>query len=522
MPSLATLRRRLDGATTAILQAVVACESEAAPDDESSSEDVAAVRECVQMLRQAHTLLRSCSERAGRASGATPRAGARTVPSLAPPPLTPLALGKAPAADGLDKELQEERELAARRALFALGAADDEESIDWGDFQAASASNSDDDGDDGCGWDGGAEDEAAAARALDAFGGFDEGMEDAADVAPRSWDQMDGFVPPGTPGFNAFAQEQMRAAGVPSNPRVLAADELKPATWVAQQTKPKLQPYQETVAFLCRPQSLPSHRMLVVHRTGAGKTATMIQVCDNFFLDRRPKILLFPTNAVCESFYRELRSSKLPNRYADYLERGGFADARRGLELPGVLRNGCVPDDFLRHPSLPSAPLRAFSYTQAGGAASCGQRPNAVFKCPDGYAGGYPERVPPQGGYDDIRCGYNPFSNKIILMDEVHNLVRPSADILRNERRMLMLQRLRQLLRTAENSTIIGLTGTPLCDVPAEAAALRVLLKGRHHQKLGDEGFVSYYMATPNLSWPSTGLPLAFHWPSTGLPLAFH
>ena len=85
----------------------------------------------------------------------------------------------------------------------------------------------------------------------------------------------------------------------------------------------------------------------------------------------------------------------------------------------------------------------------------------------------------------------NPFSNKIVLMDEVrksgtarpackclprrlaskqvHNLVRPSADILRNEKRMLMLQRLRQLLRTAENSVIIGLTGTPLCDVPAEA-----------------------------------------------------
>ena len=85
----------------------------------------------------------------------------------------------------------------------------------------------------------------------------------------------------------------------------------------------------------------------------------------------------------------------------------------------------------------------------------------------------------------------NPFSNKIVLIDEVrksgtarpactcsprrldskqvHNLVRPSADILRNEKRMLMLQRLRQLLRTAENSVIIGLTGTPLSDVPAEA-----------------------------------------------------
>ena len=62
------------------------------------------------------------------------------------------------------------------------------------------------------------------------------------------------------------------------------------------------------MAFLCRPQSLPNPRMLVVHRTGCGKTATMIQIADNYFLDRRPKVLVFPTNAVCASFYRELRN----------------------------------------------------------------------------------------------------------------------------------------------------------------------------------------------------------------------
>ena len=37
---------------------------------------------------------------------------------------------------------------------------------------------------------------------------------------------------------------------------------------------------------------------------------------------------------------------------------------------------------------------------------------------------------------------------------QVHNLVRPSAEILRNPRRMLLLQRLRQLLRTAENTAV--------------------------------------------------------------------
>ena len=48
-----------------------------------------------------------------------------------------------------------------------------------------------------------------------------------------------------------------------------------------------------------RPETYSNPRMLVVHRTGSGKTATMIQIANNYFLDRRPKVLIFPTAAVC-------------------------------------------------------------------------------------------------------------------------------------------------------------------------------------------------------------------------------
>jgi hypothetical protein len=44
----------------------------------------------------------------------------------------------------------------------------------------------------------------------------------------------------------------------------------------------------------------------VVHCTGSGKTLTMIRALDNFFLDPRPKVAVFPTDAVCKNFYREL------------------------------------------------------------------------------------------------------------------------------------------------------------------------------------------------------------------------
>lgn len=48
----------------------------------------------------------------------------------------------------------------------------------------------------------------------------------------------------------------MRLAGVPANNRVKPPEELAPPNWVDgigdSDAKPRLQPYQETVAFLCR------------------------------------------------------------------------------------------------------------------------------------------------------------------------------------------------------------------------------------------------------------------------------
>jgi len=493
---------KIDAIARAFEDALALSEGAASGDSELS--------EAAALVRQALGLVKSRRSRIGR--GKPSVASAPTVESTILETMLPHAVPEEmplPPAWGEDPEEREARELAALRAQFAAGAAEEDEQLDWS--IADGGGGSDDEGD-FTAYGAGGDDGGAAARLL--LDSLDLPPPEAeAEAVVRSWEDLEGFVPQGTPGFNDFAREQMRLAGVPSNACVKPPDELTPAEWVIGPEKPRLQPYQETVAYLCRPQSLRNPRMLVVHRTGCGKTATMIRIADDYFSDRRPKVLIFPTNAVCNSFYRELRNPHFPNRYAAYLRRGGFTDARKALELSGILRNGAVAREFVEHPELPSAPLRAFSYTQAGGAASCGARPNAVFKCPDGYSGSYPERLPRNGGYDDFSNGAcNPFSNKIVLMDEVHNLVRPSAEILRNPRRMLMLQRLRQLLRTAENSVIVGLSGTPLCDVPAEAEALMGLVKGRRGKELSDEGFVSYYMDTPPSVFPRltpAGLPRA-------------
>ena len=54
------------------------------------------------------------------------------------------------------------------------------------------------------------------------------------------------------------------------------------------------------------------HTVWQVHRTGSGKTGLMIQIADNYFLDRRPKVLIFPTTAVSAAAARPHGPSSLP------------------------------------------------------------------------------------------------------------------------------------------------------------------------------------------------------------------
>lgn len=201
--------------------------------------------------------------------------------------------------------------------------------------------------------------------------------------------------------------------------------------------------------------------------------------------------------------------------YADYLNREHpDGDVRACLELKGKLVCGRVQSEYVNHPSRPSAPLRAFSYTQAGGTQACGANGgiNAVFKCPDGYNGGWnygAGDTKPEYGYKEYTSDGNPFSNKIILMDEVHNLVNPSDDIAKDPRRLAMLDRLKYMLQTATNSVLVGFTATPLVeDSLVEGKKqwtyrpLLDIIKGDSNLNKSDEGFVSYFMGAPTPVFP--------------------
>lgn len=147
------------------------------------------------------------------AVGAPPRPQAHPPPPAPPPP--------PPQVDpDLSPEEREEREMAARRAQFVLGACADDEVIDW----SAPACTSDDEGDStGAGVvENDAAAAAAAARVLDAVhGDLSDAPAEGEPAAPEStWESLPGYVPQGSVGFNAFARERMRRAGVPANSKV--------------------------------------------------------------------------------------------------------------------------------------------------------------------------------------------------------------------------------------------------------------------------------------------------------------
>jgi len=139
-----------------------------------------------------------------------------------------------------------------------------------------------------------------------------------------------GAPTPGTPGFNDFAVALMRKAGVATSPLRATLDKSLPC--------PPMQPHQEAAVFLLKSES-PITRILVDHPTGCGKTREMIDTLNCYFQDPRPKVPIFPKEAVCRNFYAELL--RWPSLYRDYFSclRPGSAACCAGVRDWRMRRN---------------------------------------------------------------------------------------------------------------------------------------------------------------------------------------
>lgn len=271
------------------------------------------------------------------------------------------------------------------------------------------------------------------------------------------------------------------------------------------QCKSKLFAYQKVVAYGVRPGS-PLTRLLCVHRTGAGKTLTMIQVLDNFFDDQRPKVVCFPNSNVANNFYRELQS--YPNKYRDYVK---SVLGERDYEQAELEQ---VKDILARKGQLGKpgpAPIRAYSFGRLGG--------TSVFP----EKGGEPMDPIFTNTYNAFN---NPLSGCIVLIDEVHNLVFSEAVASNLAPKYINLQR---ALMEMKQGVFVGLTATPMPRGQASGDLLMAIVRGGTYTKALEtyasalllkqdtnedtraqlkntrgkwEGYVSYWYTQPAAQYP--------------------
>lgn len=241
----------------------------------------------------------------------------------------------------------------------------------------------------------------------------------------------------------------------------------------------KLMAYQYSVQQIVKPSSVIK-RLLCVHRTGAGKTFTIIACLSNFYSDPRPKIIMFPTQTIVQNFYNEIM--KFPNVYRDYIlerepeliEELNSTDLTVSRQARIKIANILAMKRELSHVGKPGylfAPIRAYKYTVSP------SKRDPIYK---------------------LSFDKNPYNNKIIIMDEVHNIIVPSAE---NKKYVNKLNRLNKRLKECENSIVLGFTATPFVNDISEGKDLMNMIRGTNTNPT-NEGFVSYFNSLPTTIYP--------------------
>eukprot|EP00931_Biecheleriopsis_adriatica_P087832 TRINITY_DN62248_c0_g1_i1.p1 TRINITY_DN62248_c0_g1~~TRINITY_DN62248_c0_g1_i1.p1 ORF type:complete len:850 (-),score=148.94 TRINITY_DN62248_c0_g1_i1:56-2605(-) len=300
------------------------------------------------------------------------------------------------------------------------------------------------------------------------------------------------------------------------------------ARWTSpSQGAVSLLPQQHFVTTMLHPLSRVA-RLLVDHSVGSGKTLILVRTVCNYYSCGKAVVVIMPKDCVVHNFYRSLW--EWPSRWRDFAcfqcpgeaaiaagrqdwrsvrntrwqINGENAEIRRlaetqrlsidkvileqlvktmreTLELKGAIWKGKLRPGWVEafwnkatdtdvHP--PAAPLRCYRMTSAGGRASElseGEPRGAIFK------------------FGFSRVDSNPYSRKVVLMDEGHNLTRPS--------RMwhAQLTRLRNLLETAVDCTFMACTGSIAEKEIKDGRDLLNVIKGDSFASLSDEGFMSSY-----------------------------
>ena len=259
-------------------------------------------------------------------------------------------------------------------------------------------------------------------------GGISTGIETTkyyiSDDDPIIWDQK-----PGTDGFNNYAR-----------------DRLSNYTFSETCDITRLQPWQQCVQLLTSKQIGGLERLLIVQRTGLGKTRCMVEILNNLYEDTRAKLVMFPTHDIAINFYITLMTTD--SKYQQYLiqHQIDVFDSRMS-NVEAVIDLLAMKHRMKRAGEEGElySPLRAIQYVIGGGTTSIPINGSTVSN----------NSILKYG----IKKKTSVYDNMIVVADEFHNLVRPSAEAKPYEEKLVAL---RKEFYRADNLALFGLTATPV------------------------------------------------------------
>ena len=229
----------------------------------------------------------------------------------------------------------------------------------------------------------------------------------------------------------------------------------------------QLKNYQQGAVLACT----VLDRVLVVHATGSGKTRIMHSVLDNKLGDIRPKVVLVPNEKVRDNFYKDVVTYQtVMGKYATLNRRSNeTTEDTLSLKQPLILeyKARCqaynVSATTSNNNVAYNAPLRAFVFANAYHVATLSGNQTESFskmeankpcfkRVGDQYTIFKPDYGLTQNDRQNDEPRLNPFNNKIIVVDEAHELLANTS-----ENTILL-----EALRTAVNSQVYFFTATPV------------------------------------------------------------
>lgn len=260
----------------------------------------------------------------------------------------------------------------------------------------------------------------------------------------------------------------------------------------------KMYAHQKVVRYAVTPDG-PVRKLLVFHRAGAGKTRSIVSLCNNFYFDPRPIIIILPTAQTKRNFLKTLATT--PGLWSDFIrltskstedlqevveftnklselrtinEERGFRvkNTHEFDTIRNILHNNdddmdkervidSVPDidnnigyrlvfREKKEESIqyPASPIRIFTFNMAARKSFIRDNKASII------------RWGKRDGWDPING--NPLDDSIILMDEFHNLYAPDRDSVNNPATLANLGHLRSRMSLCKGSVIVGFTASPI------------------------------------------------------------